>query len=51
MWPYFVPQLRDFEGLLPSVIKFVRYCGGGAGFGRRVYDEEGVVAEGAECLG
>ena len=43
--PYFVPQLRDFEGLLPRVIKFVRYCGGSTRFGRRVDDKVGIVAE------
>ena len=38
MWPYFAPNLaslgRSFEGLLPRVIKFVRYCGGSTRFGR-----------------
>ena len=43
--PYFVSQLRDFEGLLPRAIKFVRYCGGSTRFGRRMHDEKGVVAE------
>ncbi len=43
--PYFVPQLRDFEGLLPRLIKFVRYCGVSTRFGRRMHDEVGFVAE------
>ena len=38
MWPFFAPNLaslgRSFEGLLPRVIKFVRYCGGSTRFGR-----------------
>lgn len=49
MWPYFAPNLaslgRSFEGLLPRVIKFVRYCGVSTRFGRRMHDEKGVVAE------
>ena len=32
--PYFVLQLRDFEGLLPRVITFVRYCGSSTRIGR-----------------
>ena len=34
MWPCYVPHLRDYAGLLPRVIKFVRYCGGSTRFGR-----------------
>ena len=38
MWPYFAPNLAllgwSYAGLLPSVIKFVRYCGGWTWFGR-----------------
>jgi len=49
--PYFVPQLRDYAGLLPRVINFVRCCGVSTRFGRRVDDEEGVVAECAEGFG
>ena len=56
MWQhYFVPRpafagnvytwLRGFEGLLPSVIKFVRYCGGSTRFGRRMHNKAGIVAE------
>jgi hypothetical protein len=48
--PYFVPQLRYFEGLLPRVIKFVRYCGGSTRFGRRMNDEVGFVAEVTESF-
>ena len=49
MWPYFAPNLaslgRSFEGLLPRVIKFVRYCGGSTRFGRGMHDKVGFVAE------
>lgn len=45
MWPCYVPHLRDFEGLLPWVIKFVRYCGGSTRFGRRMHGKVGIVAE------
>jgi hypothetical protein len=38
MGPFFAPSLallgRSFEGLLPRVSKFVRYCGGSSRFGR-----------------
>ena len=34
MWPFYVPHLRDYAGLLPRVIKFVQYCGGNTRFGR-----------------
>ena len=34
MWPCYVPHLRDFEGLLPRVIKFVRSSKGGTRLGR-----------------
>ena len=38
MWAYFAPNLaslgRSFAGLLPRVIKFVRYCGSSTRFGR-----------------
>ena len=34
MWPCYVPHPRDYAGLLPRVIKFVRYCGGSTRFGR-----------------
>ena len=44
-WPCYVPHLRDYAGLLPRAIKFVRYCGGSARFGRRMHDEVGFVAE------
>ena len=50
MWPCYVPHLQDFEGLLPRVIKFVRYCGGSTRFGRRMHDEKGVVAEGMKSF-
>ena len=63
-WPYFAQNLaslgRSFllrqgfgghvEGLLPRVIKFVRYCGGSTRFGRRMHDEKGVVAKVTESL-
>ena len=45
MWPCYVPHLRDFAGLLPRVIKFVRYCGGSTRFGRRMHNKAGIVAE------
>jgi hypothetical protein len=48
--PYFVPHLRDFEGLLPRVIKFVRSSKGGTRFGPRVDDKAGIVAEIPECF-
>ena len=48
MWPYYVPHLRDFEGLLARVIKFVRSSKGGTRLGRRMHDEKGIVAEGTE---
>ena len=34
MCPCYVPQLRDFEGLLPRVIKLVRCSKGGTRLGR-----------------
>ena len=49
--PYFVPQLRDFEGLLPTVFCFVRYCFGWVWLGRRMHDKVGIVAECAEGFG
>ena len=48
--PYFVPHLRDYAGLLPRVIKFVRSSRGGTRLGRRMHDEKGVVAEVAESF-
>ena len=56
MWrPYFVPRpafagyvctwLRDSEGLLPRLLKFVRYCGGSTRFGRRMHDKVGFVTK------
>ena len=50
-WPYFVSQLRDFEGLLPRVINFVWCCGVSTRFGRRMHDKVGFVAEGTESFG
>ena len=61
MWrPCFVPRpafaghfytwLREFEGLLPRVIKFVRYCGGSSRFGRRMHGKVGIVSEVAESF-
>ena len=49
-WPCYVPHLRDYEGLLPRVIKFVRCCGGSTRFGRRMHDKVGIVAEIPECF-
>ena len=40
-----------YAGLLPRVIKFVRYCGGSTRLGRRMHDKVGIVAEGAESFG
>ena len=34
MWPCYAPHLRDYAGLLPRVIKFVRSSKGGAKLGR-----------------
>ena len=45
MWPCYVPHLRDYAGLLPRVIKFVRCCGGSTRFGRRMHNKAGIVAE------
>ena len=54
MWPYFAPNLaslgRSFEGLLPRVIKFVRYCGGSTRFGRRMHGKVGIVAKVTKSL-
>ena len=61
MWQhYFVPRpafaghvytwLRDFEGLLPRVISFVRYCIGWVRLGRRMHDKVGIVAKVTESF-
>lgn len=48
---YFVPLLRDLEGLVPRVNKFFGHCGGSTRFGRGMHNEEGVVAEVTEGFG
>ena len=43
--------MLSYAGLLPWEIKFVRYYGGSIRFGRRMDNQPGVVAEGAEGFG
>ncbi len=42
--------MLSYAGLLPRVIKFVRYCGGSTRFGRRMHGKVGLVAEIPECF-